>query len=70
LKLQKIAMLDAADNVVVNKSDLSAAPAAAAEIGQRLATNGRGQRLISATAKLHGDVGVDQLLDVILGTNL
>jgi methylmalonyl-CoA mutase len=70
LQLQKIAMLDAADSVVVNKSDLSAAPAAAAEIGQRLATNGRGQRLISATAKLHGDVGVDQLLDVILGTNL
>ena len=66
LQLQKIAMLDAADVVVVNKSDLSAAPAAAAEIGQRLAANGRGQRLISATAKLHGDVGVDQLLEAIL----
>jgi methylmalonyl-CoA mutase len=66
LQLQKIAMLDAADVVVVNKSDLGAAPAAAAEIAGRLTANGRGQRLISATAKRHGDAGVDQLLEAIL----
>jgi len=66
LQLQKIAMLDAADVVVVNKSDLIAAPAAAAEIGQRLEANGRGQRLISATAKRHGDSGVDLVLEAIL----
>jgi methylmalonyl-CoA mutase len=66
LQLQKIAMLDAADVVVVNKADLIAAPAAAAEIGQRLEANGRGQRLISATAKRHADSGVDQLLEAIL----
>lgn len=66
LQLQKIAMLDAADVVVVNKSDLDAAPAAAAEIGQRLAANDRGQRLFTATAKQHGDRGVDQVLEAIL----
>jgi methylmalonyl-CoA mutase cobalamin-binding domain/chain len=67
LQLQKIAMLDVADVVVLNKSDLIAAPAAAAEISQRLESNGRGQRLIGATAKRHGDGGVDQLLDVVAG---
>jgi methylmalonyl-CoA mutase len=67
LQLQKIAMLDVADVVVLNKTDLTAAPAAAAEISQRLASNGRGQRLIGATAKRHGDEGVDELLDVVAG---
>jgi methylmalonyl-CoA mutase len=65
LQLQKIAMLDAADVVVVNKSDLAAA-AARTEIAQRLDANGKDQRLISATAKRHGDNGVDELLEAIL----
>lgn len=61
LQLQKIAMLDAADIVVVNKSDLAAARTASAEVEQRLAMNGRGQRLIGSVAKRHRDPGVDEL---------
>ena len=61
LQLQKIAMLDVADLVVVNKSDLPGAKTAAAEIGQRLAANQRGQSLITTVAKRHRDSGVDQL---------
>ena len=61
LQLQKIAMLDAADGVVVNKSDLAAAKTASSEIEQRLTLNGRGQKLISTMAKRHRDPGVDEL---------
>jgi methylmalonyl-CoA mutase len=65
LQLQKIAMLDAADLIVVNKSDLSAARAATAEIEQRLALNHRGQQVISTIAKRHGDGGVDRLFQAL-----
>jgi len=65
LQLQKIAMLDAADIIVVNKADLGGAPAARAEIEQRLAANARGQRLLSAVAKRHGDAGVDELYGML-----
>ena len=61
LQLQKIAMLDAADVVVVNKSDLAAAKTASSEIEQRVALNGRGQRVVSTMAKKHRDPGVDDL---------
>jgi putative protein kinase ArgK-like GTPase of G3E family len=61
LQLQKIAMLDVADVVVVNKSDLAAARTASSEIEQRLALNGRGQKVISTMAKKHRDSGVDSL---------
>jgi methylmalonyl-CoA mutase len=61
LQLQKIAMLDAADLVVVNKSDLPGARTAAAEIQHRLALNLRGQKLITTVAKRHCDPGVDEL---------
>jgi methylmalonyl-CoA mutase len=61
LQLQKIVMLDAADIVVVNKGDLAGAATAVAEIGQRLAANGRGQRVITTVAKRHRDAGVDRL---------
>jgi methylmalonyl-CoA mutase len=61
LQLQKIVMLDAADIVVVNKSDLAAAKTAAAEIEQRLALNHRGQKLVCTMAKRHRDAGVDEL---------
>lgn len=63
LQLQKIAMLDAADIVVVNKSDLSAAKTAVSEIEQRLAFNRRGPVVISTTAKRHRDPGVDRLFE-------
>lgn len=65
LQLQKIAMLDVADVVVVNKSDLAAARAASNEVQRRVAANHRGQRVISTVAKRHGDPGVDELFAVL-----
>ena len=61
LQLQKIAMLDMCDIVVVNKSDLAAAKTASSELEQRLLSNAKGQKLVSTVAKRHGDVGVDEL---------
>ncbi len=61
LQLQKIVMLDVADIVVLNKSDLSGATTAAAEIEQRLALNGEGQKLVSTVAQRHRDAGVSEL---------
>ena len=61
LQLQKIAMLDAADLVVVNKGDLHGARTAGAEIERRLASNHRGQQLLATTATHHHDPGVDKL---------
>jgi methylmalonyl-CoA mutase cobalamin-binding domain/chain len=66
LQLQKIVMLDAADVVVVNKSDLAGARTAASEVEHRLDANHRGQRLISTVAKQHRDPGVDELLRTVL----
>ena len=60
LQLQKIAMLDAADVIVLNKSDLPAAPAASVELGQR-----SGKNVIRTVAKRHRDEGVDRLLNVL-----
>jgi methylmalonyl-CoA mutase len=65
LQLQKIVMLDVADVVVVNKSDMSRAKTASAEIEGRLEANGRGQRLLATVAKRHGDAGVNQLFDLL-----
>jgi methylmalonyl-CoA mutase cobalamin-binding domain/chain len=67
LQLQKIAMLDVADIVVVNKSDRPGARAAVIEIGQRTGSgsNGRLPRIISACAKRHGDAGVDELFSLL-----
>jgi methylmalonyl-CoA mutase cobalamin-binding domain/chain len=65
LQLQKIVMLDLADIVVVNKSDLQRARTAHTEIGQRLEQNRRNQRLIDTVAKRHGDPGVDELFELI-----
>jgi methylmalonyl-CoA mutase cobalamin-binding domain/chain len=65
LQLQKIVMLDLADIVVVNKSDLQRARTAHTEIEQRLEQNRRDQRLIDTVAKRHCDPGVDQLFDLI-----
>src|SRR6266702_4267853 len=65
LQLQKIVMLDLADVVVVNKSDLQRARTAHSEIEQRLEQNRRDQRLIDTVAKRHRDPGVDRLFDLI-----
>jgi methylmalonyl-CoA mutase len=65
LQLQKIAMLDLADIVVVNKSDLQRARTAHTEIEQRLEQNRRNQQLIDTVAKRHRDPGVDRLFDLL-----
>ena len=65
LQLQKIVMLDLADIVVVNKSDLQRARTAHTEIEQRLEQNRRDQRLIDTVAKRHRDPGVDRLFALI-----
>jgi methylmalonyl-CoA mutase cobalamin-binding domain/chain len=65
LQLQKIVMLDLADIVVVNKSDLQRARTAHTEIGQRLEQNRRNQRLLDTVAKRHRDPGVDELFELI-----
>jgi methylmalonyl-CoA mutase cobalamin-binding domain/chain len=70
LQLQKIVMLDLADIVVVNKSDLQRARTAHTEIEQRLEQNRRKQRLIDTVAKRHRDAGVDRLFDLISGESV
>jgi putative protein kinase ArgK-like GTPase of G3E family len=67
LQLQKIAMIDAADAIVVNKSDLQGSRTAVAEIEYRIRTNQKGQTLIRTQANRHGDIGVDQLFELLLG---
>ena len=65
LQLQKIVMLDLADVVVVNKSDLQRARTAHTEIEQRLRQNRRDQQLVDTVAKRHRDSGVDKLFELI-----
>jgi methylmalonyl-CoA mutase cobalamin-binding domain/chain len=65
LQLHKIAMLDAADVIVVNKSDLRGSRTAVAEIEARIGSNPRGQRLLRTQANRHDDPGVDQLFEVV-----
>jgi len=65
LQLQKIVMLDVADIVVVNKTDLERAKAALSEIEQRLTQNKRNQQIVATIAKRHRDPGVDELFELI-----
>jgi len=65
LQLQKIVMLDVADIVVVNKTDLERAKAALSEIEQRLTQNKRNQQIVATIAKRHRDPGVDGLFSLI-----
>src|SRR5438876_8684942 len=65
LQLQKIVMLDLADVVVVNKSDLQRARTAHTEIEQRLEQNRQSQQLVDTVAKRHRDPGVDKLFALI-----
>jgi len=65
LQLQKIVMLDVADIVVVNKTDLERAKAALSEIEQRLTQNKRQQQIVATVAKRHRDAGVDELFELI-----
>jgi methylmalonyl-CoA mutase len=67
LQLQKIAMFDVADVIVVNKSDLRGARTALAEIESRIRTNRKGQGLLRTQANQHRDAGVDELFELLLG---
>jgi methylmalonyl-CoA mutase len=71
LQLQKIAMLEQADVVAVNKSDLAQARTAQSELGRRMEQGGRDAALVATVAKRHGDPGVDRLLEMLspAGTN-
>jgi methylmalonyl-CoA mutase cobalamin-binding domain/chain len=69
LQLQKIVMLDVADIVVVNKTDLDRAKAALSEIEYRLTQNKRRQDVVATVAKRHRDPGVDELFELIAVQN-
>ncbi|MGH8094517.1 MAG: cobalamin-dependent protein [Chthoniobacterales bacterium] len=69
LQLQKIVMLDVADIVVVNKTDLDRAKAALSEIEHRLTQNKRAQQIVATVAKRHRDPGVDELYELIRRAN-
>ena len=61
IQLQKIALLNGADLVALNKCDHPMAHTARAEVQARLDQNGRDQRLFATTAARHFDPGVDAL---------
>jgi methylmalonyl-CoA mutase cobalamin-binding domain/chain len=63
LQLHKIAMLDIAELVVLNKADLPGARTAVVEIEQRLSVNNRRQDFVATVAKRHRDPGVDSLFE-------
>jgi methylmalonyl-CoA mutase cobalamin-binding domain/chain len=65
LQLHKIVMLDVADIVVVNKTDLDRAKAALLEIEHRVSQNRRRQVIVATVAKRHRDSGVDELYRMI-----
>jgi methylmalonyl-CoA mutase len=65
IQLQKIAMLNGADLVALNKCDHPMARTAKAEIAERLAANGKGQPLHETVAAQHDDPGTDRLYDAI-----
>jgi len=65
IQLQKIALLNGADLVALNKCDHPMAHTARAEIQARLNQNGKGQTLHATTAAKHFDPGVDALFAAI-----
>jgi len=65
IQLQKIALLNGADLVALNKCDHPMAHTAKAEIQARLDRNGKGQILHATTAAKHFDPGVDALFRAI-----
>jgi methylmalonyl-CoA mutase cobalamin-binding domain/chain len=69
LQLQKIAMLDVADLVAVNKSEQSGGERALAEVRHRVAMGGdkKDQPAVIATvAKRHRDAGVDEVFAMLM----
>lgn len=65
IQLQKIALLNGADFVALNKCDHPMAHTAKAEIQSRLDYNGKGQTLHTTTAAKHFDPGVTALFEAI-----
>jgi putative protein kinase ArgK-like GTPase of G3E family len=65
IQLQKIALLNGADFVALNKCDHPMAHTAKAEIQARLDQNGKGQTLHATTAAKHFDTGVSTLFDAL-----
>ncbi len=65
IQLQKIALLNGADLVALNKCDHPMAHTARTEIQSRLDQNGKDQVLYPTTAAKHFDPGVDALFDAI-----
>ncbi|MBL9214694.1 MAG: cobalamin-dependent protein [Opitutaceae bacterium] len=65
IQLQKIALLNGADLVALNKCDHAQAHTARSEIQARLDQNGRGQALHATTAARPFDPGVDALFAAI-----
>jgi methylmalonyl-CoA mutase cobalamin-binding domain/chain len=65
IQLQKIALLNGADLVALNKCDHPMAHTAKAEIQARLDQNGKSQTLHPTTAAKHFDPGVDALFAAI-----
>ncbi len=66
LQLQKIVMLDLADVVVVNKTDLSE-PAPRTPRSNSVSSKIAGPSMVDTVAKRHRDPGVDRLFDLISG---
>lgn len=67
LQLQKIAMLDLADIVVINKNDRAGAKTAVNEVEGRIRLNRDShQQVLTTCAKRHRDPGVDALFQELL----
>jgi methylmalonyl-CoA mutase cobalamin-binding domain/chain len=65
LQLLKIAMLEIADLVVLNKTDHVGAKTAWAEVNARVRSALRQPKVIQTQANRHNDKGVDQLFDLL-----
>ena len=65
IQLQKIALLNGADFVALNKCDDVRAATAKTELAARLAANGKSQLLHTTIAAQHHDPGVDRLYTAI-----
>ena len=65
IQLQKIALLNGAELVALNKCDDVRATTARTELAARLAANGKSQPLHTTIAAKHNDPGVDSLYNAI-----
>jgi methylmalonyl-CoA mutase len=71
LQLQKIAMLDVADIIVVNKSEQAGGERALAEVRHRVAMSGGRSKtdkrpVVATVAKRHRDAGVDEVFAALM----